>query len=342
MSSSGLGESRTELLSWLNDLLCLNYTRVEQCGNGAAYCQIMDSIFCDIPMNRVKFDSRAEYESLSNFKILQSCFTKHKIEKTIFVDRLIKCRFQDNLEFLQWLKKFWLQNKDESPYDAQLRRKAQKPSGTAEGVSSSITQASKKRTLTTSASSLNEMSASPSTKPRILQKVRPIGQFNGSAGISGTVMKRTPSSGTTSRKPQLTSMSASASNDQLAKLQMELDSSNMKIDKLNQEVTHYQDAMNIMERERDFYFGKLRDIEILVQSTQDLYKEGVYNDDPQELNRFLGKVNQILYSTEEGFEVTQTEEVAIAANGDHTGPMLHQGLETVTPIQNLLTDEETF
>lgn len=40
-----MGESRTELLGWLNDLLQVNYTKVEQCGTGAAYCQIMDSIF---------------------------------------------------------------------------------------------------------------------------------------------------------------------------------------------------------------------------------------------------------------------------------------------------------
>ena len=40
-----MGESRTELLAWLNDLLQINYTKIEQCGTGGAYCQIMDSIF---------------------------------------------------------------------------------------------------------------------------------------------------------------------------------------------------------------------------------------------------------------------------------------------------------
>lgn len=34
-----------ELLAWLNDLLDLNYTKVEQCANGAAYCQIIDAVF---------------------------------------------------------------------------------------------------------------------------------------------------------------------------------------------------------------------------------------------------------------------------------------------------------
>lgn len=39
------GMSRNELLQWLNELLQLNYTKVEQCGTGAAYCQIIDSIY---------------------------------------------------------------------------------------------------------------------------------------------------------------------------------------------------------------------------------------------------------------------------------------------------------
>ena len=43
-----MGESRTELLAWLNDLAQLGYTKVEQCGSGAAHCVIMDSIFRDV------------------------------------------------------------------------------------------------------------------------------------------------------------------------------------------------------------------------------------------------------------------------------------------------------
>jgi RP/EB family microtubule-associated protein len=36
----------------LNDLLQLNYTKVEQCGAGGAYLQVLDSIYGDIPMAR--------------------------------------------------------------------------------------------------------------------------------------------------------------------------------------------------------------------------------------------------------------------------------------------------
>jgi len=40
-----MSESRTELIAWINELLQLNYTKVEQCGTGGVYCQIMDSIY---------------------------------------------------------------------------------------------------------------------------------------------------------------------------------------------------------------------------------------------------------------------------------------------------------
>ncbi|PSS38112.1 hypothetical protein PHLCEN_2v19 [Hermanssonia centrifuga] len=44
-----MGESRTELVAWVNDLLQLNYNKIEQCGTGGAYCQIMDSIYGEQP-----------------------------------------------------------------------------------------------------------------------------------------------------------------------------------------------------------------------------------------------------------------------------------------------------
>ncbi|KAJ9125971.1 hypothetical protein QFC24_002756 [Naganishia onofrii] len=61
----------------------------------------------DLPMTRVKLNARQEYEYLNNYKVLQAAFKKHRIDKPIPVERLTKCKMQDNLEFTQWLKKFW-------------------------------------------------------------------------------------------------------------------------------------------------------------------------------------------------------------------------------------------
>ncbi|KAF9281635.1 hypothetical protein BGZ68_006517 [Mortierella alpina] len=119
-----MSESRAELVAWVNELLQLNYTKVEQLGTGAAYAQIMDSIYGDLPMSKVKFATKHEYEYLGNYKVLQTYFTKKKIDKAIPTERLMKCKMQDNLEFLQWLKKFWDLNFPGVHYDAPARRAA--------------------------------------------------------------------------------------------------------------------------------------------------------------------------------------------------------------------------
>ncbi|RDB15272.1 Protein BIM1 [Hypsizygus marmoreus] len=115
--------SRTDLLAWLNDLLQINYTKVEQCGSGGAYCQVLDSIYGDLPMNRVKMNAKHEYEFVANFKVMQNVFKAKKIDKPIPVERLVKCKMQDNLEFLQWIKRFWDANYGGQGYDAVARRK---------------------------------------------------------------------------------------------------------------------------------------------------------------------------------------------------------------------------
>jgi len=56
-----------------------------------------------------------------------------------------------------------------------------------------------------------------------------------------------------------------------------------------------------LERERDFYFSKLRDIELLVQQATELAPE--IKDDPDGL---VTKIQHIMYSTEEGFEIPET------------------------------------
>lgn len=60
---------------------------------------------------------------MNNFKVLQQGFSKLAIAKNVEIEKLIKCRYQDNLEFLQWFKKIFdnsgVTGKD---YNAILRR----------------------------------------------------------------------------------------------------------------------------------------------------------------------------------------------------------------------------
>ncbi|CAK9435592.1 uncharacterized protein LODBEIA_P03190 [Lodderomyces beijingensis] len=133
-----VGESRNELLQWINTVLDLNYTKIEQCGTGAVFCQLMDSIVGGVPLNKVKFGAKSEYDCRHNWKILQQQFTKHEITKEINVERLIKCRLQDNLELLQWFKRYWNEHKEINfNYDAATKRKISGTSSPHQTVKSS-------------------------------------------------------------------------------------------------------------------------------------------------------------------------------------------------------------
>ena len=50
--------------------------------------------------------------------------TKNHVDKYVDVDRLVKARYQDNLEFMQWLKRFFELKVHELPadYDVQAVR----------------------------------------------------------------------------------------------------------------------------------------------------------------------------------------------------------------------------
>lgn len=44
-TAAAANESRSDLLTWINDLLQLGLTKIETVGTGAVLCQIMDSIY---------------------------------------------------------------------------------------------------------------------------------------------------------------------------------------------------------------------------------------------------------------------------------------------------------
>lgn len=112
-----------ELIDWVNNLLDLSITRVEQCASGAVYCQIIDALFPGkVAMKRVNWSAKLDYEFLPNYKILQRAFDDCNISKHIEVDRLVRAKFQDNLEFLQWMKSFYESNTQGGSYNAKARR----------------------------------------------------------------------------------------------------------------------------------------------------------------------------------------------------------------------------
>lgn len=58
-------------------------------------------------MNKVNWRAKKDYEFISNLKLLQSAFEKVGIKRYVEVEKLAKAKYQDNLEFIQWLKRYY-------------------------------------------------------------------------------------------------------------------------------------------------------------------------------------------------------------------------------------------
>lgn len=114
---------RKEILDWINGICFTSLSKVEQTCTGAVACQVLDSMYPGkVPMSKVDWSANKDYEYINNYKVLQKCFTNLKIDKHIEVDRLVRGKYQDNLEFMQWFKKFYELNASGQPYDAIAQR----------------------------------------------------------------------------------------------------------------------------------------------------------------------------------------------------------------------------
>lgn len=259
--------SRHDMLSWVNDCLRSQFTKIEELCTGAAYCQYMDMLFPgSVPMKRVKFRTNLEHEYIQNFKILQAAFKKMSVDKIIPIDKLIKGRFQDNFEFLQWFKKFFDANYDGREYDAYLARDnlpmgmggAGAPKGNGIAAAAAVPRRAP-LVSSTSRDKIKPMSKVTPSRPAAQTVSRPAG------GLSSTA-------------------NASKSSSQNSV-------SNQQVEELTTQVMDMRLHLEGLEKERDFYFSKLRDIEILCQ-------EDEQNDVP---NSLIQRILNILYATEDGF-----------------------------------------
>lgn len=98
--------SRKELVNWFNDL-GIEIDRIEDLGKGNAICELISQIHHTFPLNFIKKPTN-EYEYLKNMKIIQAFLIANKIELYFPVEKLIKCKLQDNLEVAQKLYKYYV------------------------------------------------------------------------------------------------------------------------------------------------------------------------------------------------------------------------------------------
>lgn len=239
--------SKSVLLRWLNDFFELNYNKVEECASGAVYCQILDCIYPGkVPMSRVNWGAKSDYEFVNNFKLVQNVMVKCNVTKPVPIDRLVKAKYQDNLEFLQWFKHFFECRYGGQPYDAKARRGKK--------------GAQKK---------LGASSARPAARP---------------------TSARTVSSKTSGKSTSSTSSASSAAAAAENKA-------------LQEQIATLQNTVEGLEKERDFYFSKLREVEVLCQEEGDAAGDTVTK----------AQVLEILYKTDEAEEEAGETE---AAGGD--------------------------
>ncbi|WPK26189.1 hypothetical protein PUMCH_003537 [Australozyma saopauloensis] len=280
-----IGESRLELLLWLNQTLQLDYVKVEQCGTGAAYCQLMDAIYGGVPLAKVNFNgSISEYDSLSNMKVLQASFNKNGINKNIQVERLVKCRLQDNLELLQWFRRHWVDHLNINvDYDAVGRRKG-------------AGNTSSRRTT------FGSTPIASGSNPITLSKYSQIGTRGASTGTSVLPKRRVASS----LLPSGSHLSSRTDSSRVGNLEQQLMEKSEEISRLTENVETCQVLAESLRTERNFYFNKLRELEILTKNIQLQYsRDDAIAQQVKDMSvvDVVEQVQEILYMTEAGFEV---------------------------------------
>lgn len=96
--------SRVFLVQWLNQLgIAIN--RIEDIGKGSAICALLKLLDDFFP--KFREDPQNELDYMYNLKIVQAYMDKKGIKLFFPIERMCKCKMQDNLEVAQWFYKYW-------------------------------------------------------------------------------------------------------------------------------------------------------------------------------------------------------------------------------------------
>ncbi|XP_022137379.1 microtubule-associated protein RP/EB family member 1B [Momordica charantia] len=263
MMDSAYFVGRNEILTWINNCLQLNLSRIEEAASGAVQCQMIDMTYPGaVPMHKVNFDAKTEYDMIQNYKVLQDVFNKLKIEKHIEVNRLVKGRPLDNLEFLQWLKRYCdsvnggIMNENYNPVERRCK-----------GGKERYVKGCQKTAKSLQAYNMHSPGSVDPVEPR---------HKPGKNGATGG------------------------------------GNSSGEVQALSKEITDLKLSVDLLEKERDFYFAKLRDIEIFCQmpELEDLpmaaaIKMILYAADAKE--SALAEAQEYIYQSKNGTEEVEDE-----------------------------------
>eukprot|EP00751_Fragilariopsis_kerguelensis_P033877 CAMPEP_0170971018 /NCGR_PEP_ID=MMETSP0735-20130129/44973_1 /TAXON_ID=186038 /ORGANISM="Fragilariopsis kerguelensis, Strain L26-C5" /LENGTH=342 /DNA_ID=CAMNT_0011390897 /DNA_START=55 /DNA_END=1083 /DNA_ORIENTATION=+ len=260
---------RQQLLIFFNELLDLNLTKIEHTASGAVACQLTEYIFPgSIPLSRINWEARSDYEFVSNYKLLQAAFTKYSVKRYVDVDKLIRAKYQDNLEFCQWLKAFYDQSgAHREGYDGRVVRAKGKG---GRKYNDSVNKVATKVGSSKPVSRGTKPATTFPTKSRVSTRPAPLkASENKARPVNTNIFTKNPAMGKTNTDMKL------------KKINIELES----------RISELESSVGDIEKERDFYFGKLRSIELYLQIKQDKKFDGFEMDD------VVRNIFKVLYAT---------------------------------------------
>ncbi|CAI0406202.1 unnamed protein product [Linum tenue] len=260
---------RSEILAWINSTLQLNLSKVEEACSGAVHCQLLDAVHPGmVPMHKVNFDAKSEYEMIQNYKVLQDVFNKLKITKHIEVSKLVKGRPLDNLEFMQWLKRY------------------------CDSVNGGL----------------------------VSHSYNPIERREGSKGGKEVGKKGPPAQ--TSAKGTAAAPKAQSHHGRRHESSSSVNSNSSST--LNVKITELKLSVDSLEKERDYYFAKLRDVELFCQSPG---LEGL---------PVIAAIQQILYAADNDGSAVAEARAMMSLNCQEE----NEEAGSLSPIPEVLSSEE--
>ena len=284
-------------------------------------------------MKRVNWEAKSEFQYIENYKLLQAAFTKQRVQKRVDVDRLIRGKYQDNLEQCQWLKAFFehasADNRED--YDALARRRMGKggkklsdiflPRGMNMNINVNGNGSNNMKRSMSSSSSVGGASIVNSTSTR----TRPIKSSSSSSVVSSArsvTSTRTgpPSVRDGNSRPsarQANSSKAHAASVAAEKKVQKLEGQNKELMQqqalLKRKNAETEIILENIEKERDFYFEKLRGIEVMLQ----VHEEDGEKSDAEII---IQRVFKVLYAKiEDNITVTDDGELLENIANGHGG-----------------------
>ena len=246
------------MLSWINGLFHTDYKSLESASNGAVACQILDCIYPhSVPMKMVDFSAETPYACQKNYKIFQAAVNKLNLPIAVDVVTLSKQGARESYSFLALLKHFFDTHSNRSNSDTD--------------------QSSKYQENTNNSRSLDAWGSDKLLSPTSARQTsKSLDNLYSDNPVSPTI----PSTEETLPNLYQRLMDAEGEKRQLMSEVRKLESLVERHESLR--VTREK----MLTQERNFYYCKLREVELLLQETNDV----------RELTKVEQEILEILYS----------------------------------------------